>query len=225
MGLHSLYGSYLAWGHPALASTGSMVGLMATSRRFMPRGTFQCPHPCSEPLLTHTSTGGPLTPAASIASVFCRVAAPLFWVLVRAKFCLCLQDWNLCFPQSSGRCIIKSDPQGQIPWGFPVPLLGSWAGKSDMGLRTFTTVGELLWWYFPQVCGSPTIEMGFDFIMIAHHLLSCCGFFFVFGCGVSYFCGFQCPPVDGCSTASCNFGVLTGGDECIILLCHLTIVS
>ena len=151
------------------------------------------------------------------------ITAPLLWVCIR--FCLCLQDWNLCFPQSSGRCIIKSDPQGQIPWGFPVPLLGSWAGKSDMGLRTFTTVGELLWWYFPQVCGSPTIEMGFDFIMIAHHLLSCCGFFFVFGCGVSYFCGFQCPPVDGCSTASCNFGVLTGGDECIILLCHLTIVS
>ena len=24
----------------------------------MPRGTFQCPHPCGEPLLTHVSTGG-----------------------------------------------------------------------------------------------------------------------------------------------------------------------
>ena len=25
---------------------------------------------------------------------------------------------------------------------------------------------------------------------------------------------FQCPPVDGCSIAGCDFGALTGGDEC-----------
>ena len=51
--------------------------------------------------------------------------------------------------------------------------------------------------------------MGFDFIIFVPLLPSCCGFF-VFGHGVSFFFGgFQCPPVDG-STASFNFGVLTG---------------
>ena len=28
-----------------------------------------------------------------------------------------------------------------------------------------------------------------------------------------FFGGFQCPPVDGCSTASCKFGAFTGGYE------------
>ena len=28
-----------------------------------------------------------------------------------------------------------------------------------------------------------------------------------------FYCGFQYPPVNGRSTASCDFGVLTGGDE------------
>ena len=43
-----------------------------------------------------------------------------------------------------------------------------------------------------QLVGHPPLSMGFDFIVIVYHLLSC--FFFVFGCGVSYFGGFQCPP-------------------------------
>ena len=53
--------------------------------------------------------------------------------------------------------------------------------------------------------------MGFNFIMIESLLPSCCGFF-VFGCGVSFFGGFQHPPFDGCSTTSCNCDALTGGD-------------
>ena len=43
--------------------------------------------------------------------------------------------------------VLESNPadfQGQIPWGFPDPLLGPQAGKPDMGFQTFTTVGELV---------------------------------------------------------------------------------
>ena len=40
-----------------------------------------------------------------------------------------------------------------------------------------------------------------------------CGFFFIFGCVVSSSAGFQHPFVTCCLTASCNFGVLAGGDE------------
>ena len=62
--------------------------------------------------------------------------------------------------------------------------------------------------------------MGFGFTVTVPLLLSCCGFFFVFGLEVSFFwgggSGFQCPPVDDCLTTSCNFGALAllqEGDE------------
>ena len=57
-----------------------------------------------------------------------------------------------------------------------------------------------------------------DLIMRLNNLwdpTSCCSFFFVFGHRVSFFGGFQCPPVNGCSTASCNFGALAGGCKCL----------
>ena len=45
-------------------------------------------------------------------------------------------------------------------------------------------------------------------------LLSCWGFSFALRCGMSFFGGIQHSPVDGCSAASCSFGVLAGEDEC-----------
>ena len=39
-------------------------------------------------------------------------------------------------------------------------------------------------------------------------LPSCWGFSFALGCGVSFSGGIQPSPVDGCSAASCNFGIL-----------------
>ena len=59
--------------------------------------------------------------------------------------------------------------------------------------------------------------MGFDFNVIVPLFSSHRGFSFVLGCGVSFFLGggmFQHLPVDGCSAASCNFGVRAGEDEC-----------
>ena len=55
--------------------------------------------------------------------------------------------------------------------------------------------------------------VGFDFIVFAPLPPSCCSFFFVLGHGLSFFGGFQCPSVECCSVASCNFGALAGGDE------------
>ena len=52
--------------------------------------------------------------------------------------------------------------------------------------------------------------MGFVFIIIVPLLPSSCGFFFVFGCGVSFFGRFQRLSVDACSTASCDSGALAG---------------
>ena len=52
-----------------------------------------------------------------------------------------------------------------------------------------------------------------------------CGFSFVLGCGASFFGGFQCLPVNGCSTASCNFHALAGEDECMSFYSAILISS
>ena len=58
-------------------------------KRAFPDCCCQCPCPCSEPVLTYASIGGPPTLPGSGGSVLCGVSAPFFWVLVRARFCLC----------------------------------------------------------------------------------------------------------------------------------------
>ena len=63
-----------------------------------------------------------------------------------------------------------------------------------------------------QFVGHSPAGRGFDFIEIACLLLSCLSVCFVFGHGASCFRGFRCPPVDGGSAASCDFGALRGGE-------------
>ena len=46
--------------------------------------------------------------------------------------------------------------------------------------------------------------MEFEFIMIVPLLLSRYSLFFVFGHGVPFLGGFQHPPVNGCTTISCQ---------------------
>ena len=73
---------------------------------------------------------------------------------------------------------------------------------------------------FSRLWVSHPEDTGFDSIVIVPFLLFCCGFSFDLGCGVSLFGGFQCLPVDGCSTASCNFGAL---EEDIMVCSHVLI--
>ena len=49
--------------------------------------------------------------------------------------------------------------------------------------------------------------------MILPLLPSCWGFSFALGHGVSFFDGIQHSPVDGCSAASCHFGVLAENER------------
>ena len=74
-------------------------------------------------------------------------------------------------------------------------------------------MGELLWYYCSPDWRLPPRGV-WDIILIMFALLlpSHCSLF-VFGYWVSLLGGFQCPPVNGCSTASCDFGALAGGDE------------
>ena len=66
-----------------------MVGSMATSKRVYAKGDLPVPQPLCSALPTHTSTGGPPTRAGSFGSVSCGVTAPLCWVMVHAKCCVC----------------------------------------------------------------------------------------------------------------------------------------
>ena len=97
----------------------------------------------------------------------------------------------------------------QIPLAFKVCLLGdnqslSQPGKADVGLRTFTVVGELLWYYCSPIFGLPTCWV-WDFDFTVTSSLSQDGGIFIFLWWV---------PVNGCSTASYNFGVFSRGAEC-----------
>ena len=121
------------WGLP-----GSMIGLMANSRSAYVKGTLRecyCQRLCppSEPLPTHASTGDFPTLAGSVGSVFCGVTASFLWVLPHAKFCLCPQDWSLCFPQSCESPIIKS----------------CWPPRSYsycIAAASSLSLGYLIWW-------------------------------------------------------------------------------
>ena len=115
------------------------------------------PHPHSEPLPTYTTTGAPPTLAGGSGSVAYGITIPFSWVLVWTSFCLCPPK-TLFAPvlwQSYNQIFLAIN-QSQIPWGFLVPLPDLQTGKPDMGLKTFTTVGELLWYYCSPVYRLPT---------------------------------------------------------------------
>ena len=107
-------------------------------------------------------------------------------------------------PTSVG--VLKPNPsalQGQMTREFQVPLSEPQAGFLDVRCRTFTIVGELLWYFCSPV--THPVGIGFEFIVIVPLLLSCCDFHFFFERGVS-FSVFQGPTVDSCPTASCSYG-------------------
>ena len=140
--------------------------LRSTYRSRPPWETLQCPGPVG----SHCRSRPPWRPSSALA-LWGSPADPglhgrpssaggwfwfsLLWGLCSFhlslgahKILLCPQKWSLCFTQSCGSPVIKSQwLQGQIPWGFPISLLDPQAGKPDVGFRTVTTAGELLWDY------------------------------------------------------------------------------
>ena len=191
---------------------------MVTSKRAQARGSTskdcccQCPSPRGEPLPTHTSTGDPPTLAGWSAQ---SPAEPLLLSRCMQNFVCVLQEWSVCF--HSPVEILWPNPAGlqsQIPWGFLSLSLDPQVGKPDVQFRTFTTMGELIWYYCYPVCELPTQDYGIWFYCdcipppVSLWLLLCLWL------GAMIFGGFQYPPVDGCSRASYNFNALIGGDKC-----------
>ena len=126
----------------------------------------QCLCPCGVPLLTHASTGDPPTSSCSCGSVSCGVTAPLLWVLVHARFCLCPPRLEFLFPSVPPRLESLFPPvlwkscnqipmvfKARFPWGSQslcqVPRLGSLMCGSEP-LQLFFGI------IVSPVCGSPT---------------------------------------------------------------------
>lgn len=102
-------------------------------------------------------------------------------------FIRALQEWSLFSP------VLWGNPPGlqsQIPLGSPILLLDPQVGRPDMRLRTFTTVGELLWYLFcSSDCGLPTWKVRALILSCLCPLLPSCFSLFVFGRVVSFFGG------------------------------------
>ena len=162
----------------------------------MKQSCFQ-PHPRGESLPTHASTGDPPTLAGSSGSVSCGVTAP-FLSLGACKVLFVPSKTGVCFSPSCGRLLIKScwpsrsDSLGMASSFVRSPGWEAWHGVQNLHSSRRTALILL----FSSLCTHLT-DLGFDFIMIVLLLLSCWSFFFVTGCGVPFFGGFQHPPVDG----------------------------
>ena len=114
------------------------------------------PHPHGGQLLIHSSAGDPQTLTCRSDSLFYGVSVPFPWVLVHIRFVCALQEWSLCFPQSYGGPVTKFHwPSMSDSLGILSTFADPQAGEPDVGLRTFTTVRELLWYYCSPVCRSP----------------------------------------------------------------------
>ena len=163
MGLHSLPGSFLAWGDPALRSKGSMVvsmaRLMATSKRVYAKGDLpRLLLPVFPSLWWAPANprlqGGPPTLAGSFRSLLWgHCSFPLS--LGAARFCL----WPPRLESLFSSVLWKSC--NQVPLAFKIRYPGdSWSVRSSSweawsGAQNLPTVAELLWYYFSSVCGSP----------------------------------------------------------------------
>lgn len=156
----------------------------------MPNCCCQCRCPCGEPLLTHTSTGGPPTLAGSFGSVFwgSLLLSSGSWQNKKGFVCV-LQDWSLHFPQSCGSLVMK----------FRWPSRCRFPGDSQSPCH-IAKLGSLKWdsepfqqwenffgiYFFSNLWVTHLAGVGFEFIMIVPLLLSHCSLDFVFGHGISF---------------------------------------
>ena len=197
---------------------------MATSfRRSHAHCYTQCPQPCSRP---------PPTPGHSRASLgqSLAVTAPFSWVLVHTRFCLCPP--RICFPvlpkfwwlYGGVNCNLLQEGfchtqvcSTQSPCPCSRPLLTHTSKGDTQTLKGRSGSGSVESPGVHKVLSEPSKNLwpvwGLILNAISPLLPSCCGFSFALGHGVYFFGGIQHSPVDGCSAASCNFGVLSGEDE------------
>ena len=158
---------------------------------------------------------GPSSTSSCFGSVSCGADAPSFWVFVHTGFCLCplsLESlfspvlWKSCNQILLGFKVRFPGDSQSLCW---IPRLGSlmWCSKPSQQWENFFVIIVL------QFVGHPPSGFGIWFYCdyapspISLKLLLCLWTW------VSFFGRFLHSPVTVCSTASCDFGALTGRDE------------
>ena len=169
-----------------------MVGLIANSKRVYTKGEVQdfpqdccCQGPrlCGEPR--------PITPPLETLQQVVLIQSPVGALLLSSgswcaqDFVCALQDWNLCFTQSSRNPIIKSHWLSRPDsLGIPSVFVGSLVWEARCGVQNLHNSGRTsLVLLFSSLWVTHLAGVGFDFIIIVPLLPPHCSFFFVFGCG------------------------------------------
>ena len=112
-----------------------------------------CFCPCSDPQLPPACVGDPPVLAGRSGPGSYEVTFISLGPGAHKILCVPSKSGSLCFPQTCGIPVIKPCwPSKSDFLGLCLPL----QGDPDMGLRTFTPVGEFLWYNSFPVCGSPT---------------------------------------------------------------------
>ena len=142
--VHYLPASCLAWGYPAIGSTGSMVRLAfkrLTSKRAytkagLPGLLLSVSHPYRETLWAHISNRSNTSKYSSIGSL---LLSSLFWWM--QYFVCALQDWSLCFPQFCNQILLAF--KVRFPWNSQ-----SLCGISKVGSLTWGSEPSQWWEIF-----------------------------------------------------------------------------
>ena len=152
----------------------------------------QCPYPHSEPHLTPTSPGDLLKCLSRSSPGFCGVIA-LCWVPVHVKLCVC-SPWvesvfSLVLGSSCAQSPLafKANCSGSSSSRCQTQRLGNLASSSEFSLQWENLCVIIIL----QFVGCPPAgyHMVFDHVMKALLLTCHCGFFFVFGCKISFLVG------------------------------------
>ena len=181
----------------------------------------QSPQPCSRPLPTHGSARDSGTLMGKSGSVSCGVTAPFFGILVTQGFVCVLQEsdspalckfWRL-YGGVNGDLLQEGLCHTQVyftqsPW------------HCLHRRHSNTVLAQSLWdpWVlvhtrFVWALWVSLVGMGFDSKCDFALPTILLGFLLCPSMWVSSSGGIQHSPVDSCSAASCNFGVLLGEDE------------
>ena len=186
------------------------------------------PCPCSRPPPDHPSAGDSWTLRASLSQslVGSLLLSPGSWC-TQGFVCALLESLSQSCVSSGnsmvGLMVISSKRAYAIPRLHPelLPLRQATADLYPCRRHSNTQrQAQSLWGLLgcTEVLFEPSEHIwcvwGLILNVISPLLPSCWGFAFALGCGVSSFGGILHSAVDGCSAASCNFGVLAGEDEC-----------
>ena len=160
----------------------------------------RCPRPCSRPL-THASARDAWTLTGEPGSVSRGVTAPVSWVLVHTRFCLCHQESVSQSCVSSGGSVVgltatsskraSATPRPLRP--EPLPLRQATAAPDLLRRHSDTVLAQSLWasgsWCAQGLFG-PSEHLWWVWSLILNVisplLPSCWGFCFALGSGVSF---------------------------------------